>query len=303
MTQQPYVSVVIVGRNDNYGADFVTRINTFVRSLDHQVRAKAMLWELVVIDWNPVPAEESLTKVIAPTHHLTVRVVTVPKELHDRTGSTAPLLEFHAKNVGIRRARGDFVLVANPDILFTQALIDKISEQRLRTDTVYRTDRYDFVAQGISDVASDDLLDFALDNAFVVHAMYGEASVSVPIDPDQRNWTELPGSRIQPGIWHTNGCGDFMLAARETFFTVRGLYETLAHRWHVDSISLMRFAAAKLHQHVFTAPLCVFHQHHDRRDQDVAFQDLDVAALARRSGDTAWGLRDQDLPEIWMDTI
>ena len=81
------------------------------------------------------------------------------------------------------------------------------------------------------------------------------------------------------------------------FYTVRGLYETLEHRWHVDSISLFRFAVARLHQHVFTAPLCVFHQHHDRREQDRAFQDLDVVALARRPGDTAWGLRDMMLAE------
>ena len=301
MTARPYVSVVIVGRNDDYGADFVTRINTFVRSLDHQVRTKPELWELVIVEWNPMPGREGLADVIDRTKNLAVRVVTVPKDLHDSTGSTAPVLEFHAKNVGIRRARGDFVLVANPDILFTQALIDEINKQRLRTDTVYRTDRYDFVTDGISDVKAADLIPFALDRTFVVHAMAGQASVSVPIDRDQREWRKLPTSQTEPDIWHTNGCGDFMLAARETFFTVRGLYETIQHRWHVDSISLMRFAVARLHQHVFTAPRCVFHQHHDRREQDVTFQDLDVAALSRRPGDTAWGFRDHDLTETRLE--
>lgn len=297
MICKPYVSVVIVGRNDDYGADFLTRINTFVRSLDHQVAENANLWELVIVEWNPVPNRDALAKVINPPKNLAVRVITVPKELHDSTGSTAAVLEFHAKNVGIRRARGDFVLVANPDILFTPALVDEISRQRLRTDTVYRTDRYDFATEGINGVASQDLIDFALDRTFVVHAMSGPASVSVRIDKDQHEWQKLPRSQIEPGVWHTNGCGDFMLAARETFFTVRGLYQTLEHKWHVDSIGLMRFAAAKMHQHVFTAPLCVFHQHHDRREQDVAFQDLDVTALARKPGDTAWGLRDLDLTE------
>ena len=46
MKIKPYVSVVIVGRNDGYGEDFLTRINTFVRSLDHQVREHADLFEL-----------------------------------------------------------------------------------------------------------------------------------------------------------------------------------------------------------------------------------------------------------------
>ena len=303
MTGKPYVSVVIVGRNDDYGQDFVIRINTFVRSLDYQVRDHADLWELVIVEWNPLPDRDPLAKVIDPVHNLAVRVITVPADLHYSIGSTAPVLEFHAKNVGIRRAQGDFVLVANPDILFTQDLIDEISHRRLRTDTVYRTDRYDFDTLGIGDVAASDLIDFALDRAFTVHAMSGLASVSWSVNPDQRDWARLPRSQIEPGIWHTNGCGDFMLVAREVFYTVRGLYETLEHRWHIDSISLFRFAVARLHQHVFTAPLCVFHQHHDRREQDIAFQALDVAALARRPGDTAWGLRDMELAETYVETI
>ena len=300
MTTRPYASVVITGRNDDYGQDFLSRINTFVRNLDHQVQAHADLWELIVVEWNPLNDRDGLASVIGHTKNLLVRVITVPADIHAGIGAISPVLEFHGKNVGIRRARGDFVLVANPDILFSQALIDEIACKRLRSDTVYRTDRYDFETKGIQDVAAADLIDFALDRSFMVHAMQGEASVSVPVAADQRSWTRLPRSRLGPDVWHTNGCGDFMLAARETFFTVRGLHETLEHRWHVDSISLLRFAVAKLHQHVFAAPLCVFHQHHDRREQDVTFQSLDVAALARKKGDTAWGLRDQDLTEIQL---
>jgi hypothetical protein len=215
--------------------------------------------------------------------------------------STSPVLEFHAKNVGIRRARGDFVLVTNPDILFSTALIDEIAQRKLRVDTVYRTDRYDFVTSGIADVAAEDLTEFALTNTFVMHGMVGAASVSMPIEPGGRAWNGLPVSAPEPDVWHTNGCGDFMLAAREAFYTVRGLYETVEHRWHIDSISLFRFAVAKMRQQVWTAPRCVFHQHHDRREQDVTFQDLDVAALARRPGDTSWGFRDLELVETVME--
>ena len=301
MNDKPYVSVVIVGRNDDHGQDFLVRINTFVRSLDYQVRDHADLWELVIVEWNPMPDREPLAKVIDTVHNLAVRVITVPADMHNSTGSTAPVLEFHAKNVGIRRARGDFVLVANPDILFSPALIDEIARKQLRSDSVYRTDRYDFDTTGIQNVAAADLVDFALSRSFVVHVMQGAASVSIPVTAEQQQWTRLPRSQIDPDVWHTNGCGDFMLASRETFFTIRGLYETLEHRWHIDSISLLRFGIAKLRQHVFAAPLCVFHQHHDRREQDVTFQSLDVAALARRPGDTAWGFRDHDLTETHLE--
>jgi hypothetical protein len=301
MSAKPYVSVVITGRNDDYGQDFLTRINTFVRSLDHQVSAHADLWELVVVEWNPEPGRPALAEVIQPTQHLSVRVITVPSDLHDTLNSTSPVLEFHAKNVGIRRARGDFVLVTNPDILFSTALIDEIAQRKLRVDTVYRTDRYDFVTTGIEAVAAEDLTEFALTNTFVMHGMVGAASVSMPIEPGGRAWNGLSVSAPEPDIWHTNGCGDFMLAAREAFYTVRGLYETVEHRWHIDSISLFRFAVAKMRQQVWTAPRCVFHQHHDRREQDVAFQNLDITALARRGGSTDWGFRGHDLKETQLE--
>ena len=301
MKIKPYVSVVIVGRNDGYGEDFLTRINTFVRSLDHQVREHADLFELLVVEWNPLPDHASLVEVLADTTNLPVTVLTVPSELHDSLASTSPVLEFHGKNVGIRRARGEFVLVTNPDILFTQELIDEIAKKNLRLDTVYRTDRYDFNIAGITDIDDPDLIDFAVQNTFVVHAMSGMHSVSLPVPENQRNLSLLPRSNVSVGVWHTNGCGDFMLASRESFFTVRGLYETVQHRWHVDSISLMRFQAAQVRQHVFVSPLCVFHQHHDRKPQDVSFANLDVIGLGQQSGHTDWGFRDVELLEITKD--
>lgn len=295
---KPYLSVVIVGRHDDYGVDFLGRINTFVRSLDHQVRNYPGVFELVVVEWNPLDDREPLAEVLNHTKHLPIRVVTVPKELHDSLDAHSPVLEFHGKNVGIRRARGEFVMVTNPDILFSQQLIDELARKKLRVDTVYRTDRYDFNAEGIADIAEEDLVDFAVKNTFVVHGMHDKGSASMPItNSDQRVLDRLPRSQIDPNTLHTNGCGDFMVAAREVFFTIRGMYETLEHRWHQDTISLLRFMVAKVKQHVFVAPLCIFHQHHDRKAEDVNVHALDYRALAQAPGSTDWGFRGHTLAE------
>jgi hypothetical protein len=127
--------------------------------------------------------------------------------------------------------------------------------------------------------------------------MSDRTSVSEPVQENERTLDLLPQSGIAPGVWHTNGCGDFMLAAKEVFFTVRGMYETIEHRWHVDSISLMRFGTAQIKQHVFVSPMCIFHQHHDRQPQDRSFGSLDVKALSAQPGHTEWGFKGQDLPE------
>lgn len=297
---KPYLSVVIVGRNDDYGDNFLRRINTFVRSLDHQVRNHPGVFELIVVEWNPLSDKEPLAKVLIDTKHLPVRVITVDNQLHTNTGSPNPVLEFHGKNVGIRRARGEFVLTTNPDILFSQQLIDELARKKLRLDTVYRTDRYDFYPDGIENVESSGLIDFAMSKTFVMHGMSRivDVGMAMGINDTERTLDSLPKSTVNEKIMHTNASGDFILAAKETFFTIRGLYETVEHRWHVDSISLYRFQVAKIKQHVFLAPFCIFHQHHKRGSEDISWGQVKARDTANKLGHTSWGLANQSLPEI-----
>jgi hypothetical protein len=252
---------------------------------------------LIIVEWNPLIDRAALSQVLPGTQNLTVRYITVDRDTHATLGSTMPVLEFAGKNVGIRRARGDFVLATNPDIVFSQAMIDWLSTRPLRTDTVYRTDRYDFVPDGISAINDADIENFAVKHSFVVHSMEQNASVSLPVN-HAGEVSSLPRGQVDFNIMHTNGAGDFILASREAFWTVRGLYESLDRRWHVDSISLYRFHWAGVKQHVVQAPYCIFHQHHRRSAQDMAYDHREILELSRRSGTTAWGLQGQDLEEI-----
>ena len=88
----PYISVVIVARNDNYGENFLLRLNTFVRSLDYQVKNYPDLLELVIVEWNPLPGK-LLQDVVVKTQHLPVRIITVPGSVHDTLDAPNPVLE------------------------------------------------------------------------------------------------------------------------------------------------------------------------------------------------------------------
>ena len=63
------------------------------------------------------------------------------------------------KNVGIRRARGQFVLATNIDILFSDELAKYLAARRLEPGRMYRIDRHD----AMSDVQNDD------DRKLIVH--------------------------------------------------------------------------------------------------------------------------------------
>src|SRR5262249_23695314 len=89
-------------------------------------------------------------------------------------GGAIPLHQMIAKNVGIRRARGKFVLVTNIDIIFSSQLVEFIAGRQLSRAVMYRMDRFD-IARNIPAYESvDDLLSFCANHTLRVFAREGE---------------------------------------------------------------------------------------------------------------------------------
>lgn len=107
-------SAVFVGRNDDYMANFLSRIlATSLWNIQHGIR------EIVFVEWNPPPTRELLSEKLT-AHCPQMRAFVVPAEIHAHLckNSDLPLLEYHAKNVGLRRANSDWVIATNADIAF-----------------------------------------------------------------------------------------------------------------------------------------------------------------------------------------
>ena len=114
----------------------------------NQARRFRLETELVLVEWNPPADRPPLRDAFRwPIDNpwCEVRIVTVPAEQHARYGygDRLPLLQMIAKNVGVRRARGEFVLSTNVDILFSDELFSFLAQRRLQCDVVYRCDRVD----------------------------------------------------------------------------------------------------------------------------------------------------------------
>jgi hypothetical protein len=160
MTSSPKISIVATSRNDNHGGSLNRRMQIFVTALIEQCKRHKLHVELILVEWNPPADRVSLAEELKWPDDLgpcEVRIITVPKELHDtfQCSESLPLYQMIAKNVGIRRARGHFVLATNIDLLFSDELCAFLATAKLQTNKMYRIDRHDVE----SDVPLDESLE------------------------------------------------------------------------------------------------------------------------------------------------
>jgi len=159
-SSEPYLSLVVATRNDDHGGNLLGRTQIFLDGWLTQARRYNIPSELIFVEWNPPADRPPLAQALrwpADFGPCSVRFIEVPAEAHQRYqhGAGLPLYQMIGKNVGIRRARGRFVLATNIDILFSNELAAFLGEQRLDENRMYRVDRYD----AMSDVPPDAPLD------------------------------------------------------------------------------------------------------------------------------------------------
>lgn len=152
MMNIPYLSVVATARNDNHGGNMLRRMQIFVNGLIEQARRYQVETELIIVEWNPLPDKPRLAEALSwaiQDSPCTVRIIEVPPEIHQRLkySQSLPLFQMIAKNVGIRRAKGEFVLATNIDLLFSDALFEFLASRKLQPHKSYRVDRYDVRSQ------------------------------------------------------------------------------------------------------------------------------------------------------------
>lgn len=326
------ISIVVGGRNDGYGQDFLGRFQNFVRVLLPLLQTRAGDFELIVVEWNPQNDRPRLAQAVAwpeAANTVPTRIIEVGPEVHaDLPGSDRMgFFEFLAKNVGVRRAWGEYVLVTNPDVFFTPELVGLLGEAPFQPDWFYRMDRYDTrVPPGLPEDPRQALA-IAQENIFCCHRM----DRSLPIDDAVRAralamglWPGthppakpplIPLDAVSRPNWglHTNGSGDFLLTHRRNWDRIHGFPEYADTCTHLDSYACYQLKAAGVRQALITLPCRLLHQDHSRQEtarrpkhSSQHWQD-DLAAirdgrLGPAISGADWGLGSLSLPETQVGT-
>lgn len=200
----PYLTFVFTGRNDDFGGDFNGRFFRALRFNHERLSEAGVPHDLVFVEWRPLTDRPYLATVLwrefagsGATH---IHSYVVDPAYHDALTLNPRLQfqEFIAKNVGIRRARGQFVLTTNTDIYLSRGVIDRLAARALDNGVLYRAARHDLKGN--------------IDPSFI----------DWDVLEDERN-CEVK-NRIKPPLY-TNASGDFLLLDRGTYHRLRGFNE------------------------------------------------------------------------------
>lgn len=238
----PYLSFVVVGRHDNFSNGFENRLQNFINSLGRGLeRIPLADIELVVVDYATPEDRTPLHDTVTIPMELKgkTRFIRVPVARHERLQarlkSDLEFFEYIAKNIGIRRANGDFILSTNPDNIFPSTLFELIAAEDFNRGVLYRSVRWDTRDNTFKNATVEDLWQAV-----------GEPWRLKQFDVKQRCSTGdsrfIVNDKLDKFTKQAYPCaaGDFLMASRELWSSVWGFTEIPANP-NVDAVLIAKF--------------------------------------------------------------
>lgn len=284
------LSIVVALRNDDHGGSQARRVGTAAYVLGALAKKHGLDLEVIAVEWNPPPDRPPLKEMLAwPSN---TRIITVPPDLHKQYKNSA-VLDFYqmiAKNVGIRRAKGDWILATNPDVVFSNNLVAFLATAELDPGKMYRAFRYDLGTSRVKGSTAAEILDFCRRNTVTIH---------------DKEFLGL----------HTHACGDFTMLHRTAWEDLRGYPEFDLWSIHIDSVLMAMAQAAGYEEVALQDDCCVYHIEHGRSwvvNPELAkqypslsvqkglvplFNHMQQAKMPLQYNKADWGFRDEVLKE------
>ena len=271
----PYLSVVLAASNADYEGDFLGRLQKMIDNTVGLFNKYRISSEVIIVEWNPPKDKPRLKGILKwPESIIPIHIITVPEEFHNRVHNPAKwtFFEYAAKNVGIRRAKGKFILATNADILLSEEMVRRISYHQFRDHGEFcRADRYDLDASG---------------KVYQVNRFNG---TFLPEQPKEERISHP----------HYNAGGDFMLMAKSDWEKIKGYKEGTGYDNTLDGRLIAAATHSRLHQWILPEP--IYHQFHTRniRNRPEGYYDPrgwdDNNPVVEMNEDDSWGLNGVDL--------
>lgn len=314
-----FLSIVMVARNDDYGGHFIERLNFSLSNLVNKISEKSFRTEVIIIEWNPPNDRPNLKSVInvKSTRKCSIRIIIVNPKIHRSLPSfeDKPVIEFVAKNTGIRRAHGKYILCTTPDILFSPEILSLIEPKYLESNSFYRTVRYDVKKPRDQSIKLKEVIDYCRKNVTdVFDENHTEHKTIAKIFPTligvYRNILSNKRKKIHSPfeVPFTKASGDFLMMKKERWNEIGG-YPEIKGWYQIDGLAVYQATFLGLNQVIFRYPAVIYHIEHERIKYGSARQSLEVLNAYERLINTKklikfnkpnWGLKGMRLPEYYL---
>jgi hypothetical protein len=241
----PYLSIVM-GLGGNLSRDLLNRLTASTFNTCHAAQKSGLDAELVAVEWN-VSAEDQ-GKIAEAMRHTTLptRIIHAPESLHAQAFNPHGFnyFEWPPKNIGIRRARGEFVLSTNPDDIFSEEMIEYLAKRELQHGHFYRANRHDTRDGEVFRICYPTGGKGPNDS---------EEEIRRPSSPLACEWHE--------NMIHYSASGDFTLMAKDDWFAIHGNPER-EYNNSIDGQTLRLCVLKGMRQVILPYP--IYHPDHPR---------------------------------------
>ncbi len=239
------LTMTYVSRNDDHGGGLVPRIQTSIDSLIGQIDRYGLNLDLIFVEWNPVEGVPKIRDLIHYPSWFPVRFIEVPHKVHTMYKNSDKLNVFNAvgMNLGMRRAKGDWVLYTTHDILFSEGVARFLAREEFDDTKFYRAHRMETDVGKYLDRPIFELLELCESNITKSNAYTGT-----------------------PGGLFTNASGDFILMSRDSYYALEGVPEWPIVGMYFDGITIARAYSMGLDQEIL--PYNVYHINHGSQGSD-----------------------------------
>ena len=262
MSNKPYLSIVVASRNDDHDGSLLHRMRVFFAVLSSQLSVLKIPTEIIIVEWNPPkyrPPLKNILKLSKKNKFFSIKIITVPHKIHKlyEHNDRLNLFQFIAKNTGIRRAQGKFILSTNIDILFSNEIIRLLSRRSLKLNEMVRAIRFDVPDKIKENLETHKILKWCSENK-----LRGYYPAKTGIKNVKNILLRRLGIDKSRPVLFTNACGDFTLMSRIYWDKVQGYPEFPFHGVKIDGLLCYNayFAGAK--EQILSPEKCIYHIEH-----------------------------------------
>jgi hypothetical protein len=263
----------LVAVTSNTDAPQISRLQIALNVMGHYAQSHSLTrrLEVVLVEYNYNPDKPEVATLLNFSEDIPlIRILRVSPDQHkylvQRAGVSFKVnfLEYTAKNIGIRRACGRFLLVTNPDIVLPESFFTYLSKFSLANDSYYRIPRCNSNVDPNSVLTKPpaEIVGILQDSLAgdcmwwmpqpLPWSTYIRKAFAAEKPPAGEQWKECI---LAPG--------DFTLLSREAFHRYRG-YPEVALPTMLDDVIVWQAVADGKKLVIMPEPTVTYHINHDK---------------------------------------